>query len=410
MKAMGAVPEGMDARDAGRLCVAGHTIDYWLEKGDRTPLFLYDVDRVRQQVAAFRSAMPERLALHYAVKANPFAPLLEAIAPLVDGFDLASRGEIERTDGFDLPRSLAGPAKTVADLEAALRAGVTVHVESRSEARRLCETAMHVGIRPKAAVRINPPFLLKGAGMKMGGLASAFGVEPDEGASIAAWLRAEDCDWRGYHVYAGSQSLSESAIVEAQAATLALIETLVDENGLVPPEVNLGGGFGIPYYAGETPLDLAPIGAALGELLDGAERLSKTHFVIELGRWLVGEAGVYLTRIVDLKDSHGQRFAATDGGLHHMLAASGNFGQFLRRNVPVVNGSRMDEAADTPFNVVGRLCTPLDLLGDGVPLPAATAEGDVIAIFCAGAYGLTASPREFLSQPAAIEMLAQSSG
>ena len=410
MKAMGPVPDGYAASDNGALCVAEHPIAYWAEKAESTPFFLYDAGRIARQVAAFRDAMPDRVRLHYAVKANPFGPLLDTISPLVDGFDLASRGEIERVRGFDLPKSIAGPAKTASDHEAALRAGITVHIESAGEARRLCEVARHIGIRPKVAVRINPPFLLKGAGMKMGGLASAFGVEREEAAGLANWLVDEECDFRGYHIYAGSQSLSEQAIVEAQAATFDLVEELVNENGIVPNEVNLGGGFGIPYYSGETPLDLAPIGRGLLSLLERHERLAETNIIVELGRWLVGEAGIYCTRIVDLKRSGGQVFASTDGGLQHMLAATGNFGQFLRRNYPIVNATRFMEVADTPMNVVGRLCTPLDLLGDQVPLPAGTDVGDIIAIFCAGAYGLTASPQEFLSQPAAVELLAQSSG
>ncbi|WP_343347033.1 pyridoxal-dependent decarboxylase, exosortase A system-associated [Sphingomicrobium sp. XHP0239] len=410
MKSMGPIPDSFVPASNGALCIADHPVAYWAEKAGRSPFFLYDADRIAAKVSAFRAAMPERIRLHYAVKANPFGPLLNAIAPRVDGFDLASRGEIERVEPFALPKSIAGPAKTAADHEAALRAGVTIHVESEGEARRLCGVASRVGVRPRVAVRVNPPFLLKGAGMKMGGLASAFGIEAGDAAALATWLVEADCDFRGYHIYAGSQSLSAQAIVEAQSATFKLIDRLVSENGIVPAEVNLGGGFGIPYYAGEIPLDLASIGTGLSELLDRYSEYAQTDFIIELGRWLVGDSGIYCTRVVDLKESGGQTFAATDGGLQHMLAATGNFGQFLRRNYPIANATRFVEAADTPINVVGRLCTPLDLLGDQVPLPASTQVGDIIAIFCAGAYGLSASPQGFLSQPEAAELLAQSSG
>ncbi|WP_431993466.1 pyridoxal-dependent decarboxylase, exosortase A system-associated [Sphingomicrobium aquimarinum] len=410
MKTMGPIPEQFRAAENGALEIARHPIGYWAEKAGTTPFFLYNVERVEAQVSAFRSAMPERLRLHYAIKANPFAPLLAHLAALVDGFDLASRGEIERVAHFDLPKSLAGPAKSVADHEAALRAGVTIHLESEGEARRLCDVASRLGIRPTVAVRINPPFLLKGAGMKMGGLASPFGIDHVRAAPLVRWLIEQDCDWRGYHVYAGSQSLSADAIIEAQGATLDLVRQLTDDVGTAPAETNLGGGFGIPYYHGERPLDIAKVGDALGTRLAASDALADTKMILELGRWLVGEAGVYVTRVLDRKESGGQTFLGTDGGLHHMLAATGNFGQFLRRNYPIVNASRFSEAADTAMNVVGRLCTPLDLLGDLVPLPAGTDVGDLVAIFCAGAYGLTASPRDFLTQPGAVEMLAQSSG
>ena len=411
MKAMGSVPAGYDAAPNGALEIERHPVGYWIEKAGGSPLFLYDVERIEAQVAAFRAAMPDRLALHYAVKANPFGPLLDRMAGLVDGFDLASRGEILRVAHHDLPKSLAGPGKSAADHEAALRAGVTIHLESEGEAERLCDVAHQVGIRPVVAVRINPPFQLKGAGMKMGGLASAFGLDADRVPALVDWLVERECDVRGYHVYAGSQSLSEEAIIDAQKATLDLVAGLVERTGFSPAEVNLGGGFGIPYYAGETALDLDIVGQGLERAigsLGGA--LAETRLIVELGRWLVGEAGVYLTRVLDIKESAGQRFVVTDGGLQHMLAASGNFGQFLRRNYPIVNATRFADEAGEAMNVVGRLCTPLDLLGDEVPLPASTRVGDVIAIFCAGAYGLTASPHDFLSQPKALEMLAQSSG
>ncbi|MCJ8190066.1 pyridoxal-dependent decarboxylase, exosortase A system-associated [Sphingomicrobium aestuariivivum] len=408
---MGGIPAGFVPAPNGALEIERHPVGYWIEKAGGTPLFLYDVERVEAQVAAFRAAMPSRIALHYAVKSNPFGPLLDRMAALVDGFDLASRGEIARVAHHDLPKSIAGPGKSIADHEAALRAGAVVHVESEGEAQRLCDVATHIGIRPKVAIRVNPPFLLKGAGMKMGGLASAFGVDAERVPNLVAYLVDQDCDFRGYHVYAGSQSLSEDAIVAAQKATLDLVVELTGKTGVIPAEVNLGGGFGIPYYSGETPLSLRVIGDGLAQALKGLPgSFADTKLIIELGRWLVGEAGVYLTRILDMKESGGQIFATTDGGLQHMLAATGNFGQFLRRNYPVINASRMTEEADTVMNVVGRLCTPLDLLGDQVALPADTQVGDVIAIFCAGAYGLTASPHDFLSQPKALEMLAQSKG
>jgi diaminopimelate decarboxylase len=241
--------------------------------------------------------------------------------------------------------------------------------------------------------------------MKMGGLASPFGVDHDRVPALLRGILDAKADWRGLHVYAGSQSLSADAMIEGQRATVALAAEIAEAAGASPPEINLGGGFGIPYFPGDQQLDISAVGAALTQTLAGRPaNLRDTRFVIELGRWLVGEAGVYLTRIVDRKVSRGKTYLITDGGLQHMLAATGNFGQLLRRNYPVAVASRFNSEPEEEVTIVGCLCTPLDLLADEVLLPRADV-GDLIAIFCAGAYGLTASPQAFLSMPQAREML-----
>ncbi|HEY0628201.1 MAG TPA: pyridoxal-dependent decarboxylase, exosortase A system-associated, partial [Sphingomicrobium sp.] len=254
-------------------------------------------------------------------------------------------------------------------------------------------------------VRVNPPFGLKGSGQKMGGLPSQFGIDHDQAAATIVENVAMGAEWRGLHIFAGSQALSADAVIELQRETIALAASISEEVGATPPVVNLGGGFGIPYFAKDEPLDTEAVGAALAKTLaERPEILADTEFAIELGRWLVGEAGVYLTRIVDKKVSRGKTFLVTDGGLHHQLAASGNFGQLLRRNYPVAVASRFDAEPEEEVTITGCLCTPLDLLADEALLPRAEV-GDLVAIFCAGAYGLTASPTGFLSQPMAREIL-----
>jgi diaminopimelate decarboxylase len=371
-------------------------------------LFVYDKEMVGTQIARFRLAMPDNIALHYAVKANPYGPLLRFLASHVDGFDIASAGELDRLDQADadvLPISFAGPGKRDAELERAIAAGVTINLESEGEAERALTIEGRLGGRPKLAVRVNPPFALKGAGMKMGGVASQFGVDAQRAPALVQRLIASGADWRGVHIYAGSQSLNAEAIADAQRQTVALAAQIAESAGAPPPEVNLGGGFGIPYFAGDQSLDIDTIGAELAETLRAApDLLADTRFAIELGRWLVGEAGVYLTRIVDRKQSGGRTFLVTDGGLHHMLAATGNFGQLLRRNYPVAIANSFGGEAVEEVTITGCLCTPLDLLADEVTLPHADV-GDLVAIFCAGAYGLTASPGDFLSQPDAREIL-----
>ncbi len=395
MKPMGAIPA--DFSDVP-LTIGGRPVG---EFTAQTPVFVYDMGVVERRIARFRAAFPG-IDLHYAVKANPFAPLLAAMAPLVDGFDIASGGELTMTDGFANPRSFAGPGKRDAELEAAIGAGVTINLESAGEADRALAIADRLGVTPKLAVRVNPEFELRGSGMRMGGRASPFGVDAEMAPALVKRVIAAGAKWRGFHIFAGSQALGVTAIIDSQAHTLDLAARLADAVGTMPPLVNLGGGFGIPYFPNEVPVDIDAIGEVL---LPRLAALPDTRFAIELGRWLVGEAGVYLTRVVDRKESRGESFLVCDGGLNHQLAATGNLGTVVRRNYPVAVATAAPGAPTVIVSVVGPLCTPLDRLADQVELPAAR-PGDVIAVFMAGAYGLSASPHDFLGHAKPLELLA----
>jgi len=403
MKPTGPLPPEFAAQ-SGELMIAGASASSWAAAG--TPVFVYDPAIVAARVARFRAAFPA-VDLHYAIKANPLPAWLDALAPMVDGLDVASGGELEKALAVKPAGaiSFAGPGKRDDELAAAIRAGATINLESEGEARRALDAAGRLGIVPRLAVRVNPDVELKGSGMKMGGRASPFGVDAERVPALVRSLRAAGADWRGFHIYAGSQALDAEAIVATQAATLALAERLAEETGWVPPVVNLGGGFGVPYFAGDRPVDVERIGSALTAAIGGSTLTpAGTRFAIELGRWLVAEAGIYLTRVVDVKDSRGERFAVCDGGLNHQLAASGNFGTVVRRNYPVAVAGRMGEAAAGSVSVVGPLCTPLDRLGDQVGLPP-VAAGDLVAVFLAGAYGASASPAGFLGHPPAREVV-----
>jgi diaminopimelate decarboxylase len=406
-KPMGPLPPGFAAID-GELAIGGVRARALVARAGGAPLFVYDAAQIAARVAALRSAMPDGLVLHYAVKANPFGPLLAFMARCVDGFDIASGGELAalQTAGVAGARiGFAGPGKRDADIATAIAAGVTLHVESAREADRALAAGEQAGIAPRLAIRINPDFELVGAGMRMGGGARAFGVDAEQVPALARRLVAAGADWRGFHVYAGSQSLDAAAIVASQAATLDLVARLADAAGVAVPACNLGGGFGIPYFHGQQPLDIAAVGAGLGEALARrAPVLAPTRMVLELGRWLVGEAGVYLAEVIDRKHSRGETFLVIDGGLHHQLAASGNFGSVIRRNYPCAVATRFGEPATEVAHVVGCLCTPLDRLGDALALPHAE-PGDLLAVFCAGAYGASASPSAFLGHGPARELL-----
>jgi len=406
MKAAGAIPADYSARN-GELLIGGQQAGALIDKAG-SPLFAYDAGIIAERVTHFRKVMPDTISLHYAIKANPYDGILKHIVKIVDGFDVASAGEMGMALAAGMAPekiSMAGPGKRDEELAAAIDAGITINLESEGEAERALAAARQLGRAARLAVRVNPDFEIKGSGMRMGGGAKPFGIDAERVPALVRHLVSEGADWRGFHIFAGSQALDAEAIIAAQQATFALAADLAERSGATPPLVNLGGGFGIPYFAGERPLDIEAIGAALAETLAARPGVLKSsEFAIELGRWLVGEAGVYLTRVIDRKISHGEVFLIVDGGLHHQLAASGNFGTVVRRNYPVAVANRFGAEPEEEVSVVGCLCTPLDRLADRVALPKADV-GDVIAIFMAGAYGLTASPSAFLGHPKPYEIM-----
>lgn len=390
----------------GELAIAGRPAETWAADHD-TPLFMYDHAIAAARVARFRAAFAG-VDLHYAIKANPHPALVVVMSEMVDGLDVASVGEMrlalahKTTDAI----SFAGPGKRDVELEVAVAAGVTINLESEGEAARALAAGERLGIAPRLGVRVNPDVELRGSGMRMGGRPSPFGVDAERAAALVRTIVAAGADWRGFHIYAGSQALDPQAIIDTQAATLALAARLADEAEAEPPVVNLGGGFGVPYFAGDRALNVERVGSALSHALERRPAaLARSRFAIELGRWLVAECGVYLTRVVDRKESGGETFLVVDGGLHHQLAASGNFGTVVRRNYPLAVAGRMGADSEEVVSVVGCLCTPLDRLGERVALPRAE-TGDLLAIFMAGAYGASASPAAFLGHPPAAEVLA----
>ncbi|MBW8805752.1 MAG: pyridoxal-dependent decarboxylase, exosortase A system-associated [Catenulisporales bacterium] len=398
-------------RHGGALAVGGIGVERLAARVGSTPFFAYDRALVADRVAAVRGALPAGIHLSYAVKANPMPALLQHLSGLVDGFDVASGLELRAaldTGVRPTAVSFAGPGKTTAELAQAVAAGVTVELESELELARVRAAAAEAGVAARVAVRVNPDFAVRGSGMRLGGGPQQFGVDAERVPELLATMGAmgdSDLEFQGFHVFAGSQNLRAEEICEAQRRTVDLVLALAEHAPAPVRYVNVGGGFGIPYTARDTALDLAPIGENLAKLTEVvAAGLPGARIAVELGRYLVGEAGVYVTRVLDRKASRGKVFLVVDGGLHHQLAASGNFGQAIRRNYPIAVANRVDDPAGARVSVVGCLCTPLDLLGDDVELPAADV-GDLIVLFQAGAYGLTASPTAFLSHPAPVEVL-----
>lgn len=393
----------------GVLLVGGVKITHLAERIGATPFYAYSRDLLRQRAAFVRAAMPSGIRLHYAMKANPMPALVQFMAGLVDGIDVASAGEMQVALDAGAPvreLSFAGPGKRDAELRQAVAAGVLVNVESPRELPVLADAQQDLGLPARVAVRVNPDFELKGSGMRMGGGPKPFGVDAEAVPALLAQVGRLGLAFEGFHLYVGSQNLKAQAICEAQRNSYELARRLAEHAPAPVTVLNLGGGFGVPYFPGEQPLDLGPIGQTLAALEQRARReLPQAAIVIELGRYLVAEAGVYVARVLDRKVSRGQVFLVLDGGLHHHLAASGNFGQVVRRNYPVAVGTRMAEGqALETVSAVGPLCTPLDILADRVELPQAQV-GDLVVVFQSGAYGASASPQGFLGHPAVREVL-----
>jgi diaminopimelate decarboxylase len=393
--------------EGGELLVEGHKLSTLAARVGSTPFYAYSRTLLRQRVAELRAALPRQIKLHYAMKANPMPAVVQFMAGLVDGIDVASGGELKVAldAGADPAEvSFAGPGKRDPELRQSVASGVLVNVESMRELPVLARASQELGLPARVAVRVNPDFELKGSGMKMGGGPKQFGLDTELVPEALAFIHREGLAFEGFHLFAGSQNLRADSICEAQQKSYELALRLAGHAHSPVKFLNLGGGFGIPYFPGETRLDLAPIGANLQAIVERAAReMPQAGIVIELGRYFVGEAGVYVTRVVDRKVSRGQVYLVCDGGLNHQLAASGNFGQVVRKNYPVGVFPLRDDAREASM-VVGPLCTPLDLLADRMALPAGQV-GDLVVVFQSGAYGASSSPQAFLGHPAVVEVL-----
>jgi len=390
------------------LQVGGIPLTRLAERVGQTPFYAYDRAVMTRRVAQLRAALPEGISLHYAMKANPMPAVVQHMAGLVDGLDVASVREMRVALDTGMPAheiSFAGPGKSVAELEAAVAAGITLNLESETELERVAAIAERTGATAHVAVRVNPDFELKSSGMKMSGGPKAFGVDAERVPALLGRIGELGLHFRGFHIFSGSQNLKPESLIEAQGHTFDLALRLAESAPGPVEMLNIGGGFGIPYFPGERPLDLGPVAEHLASRLPGVrDRLPQAEIVLELGRYLVGEAGVYVAEVIDRKESRGQVFLITNGGLHHHLAASGNFGQVIRKNYPVVVGNRVQGDEREVVNVVGPLCTPLDVLAQQMELSRADI-GDLIVVFQSGAYGYTASPTRFLSHGEPVEVL-----
>ncbi len=390
------------------LLIGGIPLTRLASRVGQTPFYAYDRQVITDRIQALRNTLPSEVHLHYAIKANSMPAVVQHLAGLTDGLDVASLGEMKVAldTGMAADKiSFAGPGKSDKELTAAVAAGVTINMESEGEMERIATIGNKLSIQPRVSVRVNPDFELKTSGMKMSGGPKPFGIDAERVPGVLKRIANMNLDFQGFHIFSGSQNLRPEALIEAQTNTFELAYRMAEHAPSPITWLNIGGGFGIPYFPGEKPLDLQPVADNLQNLTDECKtRLPDAEIVIELGRYLVGEAGVYVCEVVDKKESRGETFVVTNGGLHHHLAASGNFGQVIRKNYPVCVGNNVVSETSEIVNVVGPLCTPLDILANKVELPVISIS-DLIVVYQSGAYGLNASPQGFLSHPAIIEVL-----
>lgn len=390
------------------LQIGGIALTRLAQRVGSTPFYAYDREKITERIALLRRNLPEEILLHYAMKANPMPAVVQHLAGLVDGMDVASVGEMRIALDTILPPekiSFAGPGKKEHELSSAIAAGVVLNLESEQEMESVAQLSEYLGIVPNVAIRVNPDFELKSSGMKMSGGPKPFGVDAERVPDMLNRLGLLGLNFLGFHIFSGSQNLNTTAIQEVHTKTFQLGIRLAEYAPSSVRLFNIGGGFGVPYFPGDRALNIAAIGENLQRLMPEVNRqLPDARIAIELGRFMVAEAGIYVCRVLERKVSRGKIFLVTDGGLHHHLAASGNFGQVIRKNYPVIIGNKVQGAEREVVSVVGPLCTPLDLLADQMLMAKATA-GDLVVILQSGAYGLTASPTAFLGHPAPIEVL-----
>jgi diaminopimelate decarboxylase len=376
-----------------------------------TPLYIYDRHILDKKWRLLRDALPPEFAISYSVKANPNLTILRYFVGKGCGLEIASGGELHQALNAGCPPDsivFAGPGKTEAELEFALTQGISeIHVESLLEAERVDAISHRLGVRGRIALRVNPAEEAQGGAMLMGGKPMPFGIDEEcLDDVLSGVLSKRFIEFRGIHLFVGTQILDHRVLIDQYRHGMGLARRVAGRLHHPLQTVDFGGGFGIPYFSHERDLDIAAFGKGLAALMDKVKDdsfFSETQFMVEPGRFLVGEAGIYVARINDIKVSGGKKFVIVDGGMNHHLAASGNLGQTIKRNYPMAVLNRLNTAPQEKVDVVGPLCTPLDVLGRGVVLPNAEV-GDLIGIFQSGAYARTASPLGFLSHPTPPEV------
>jgi len=377
-----------------------------------TPLFVYDASILDRQWCRLRRTLPTEFAISYSVKANPNPSILRFFLSKGSGLEIASGGELYLALAAACPPDkilFAGPGKTETELDFALSRGIgEIHAESGLEVERISAVSRRLGIRGRVAIRVNPSEEAQGGAMRMGGKPAPFGVDEEKIDIVIDRIVSDpNLEFQGIHLFAGTQILDSAVLIRQYRKGIEVALGVARRLERPLHTVDFGGGLGIPYFPNEKALDMESLRNELDALMQQIRReplFSGTRFILEPGRYLVGEAGIYVARVTDVKTSRGKKFIILDGGMNHHLAASGNLGQVIKRNFPIAILNKMGGEPQEKVDVVGPLCTPLDLLARDIDLPAAEV-GDLIGVFQSGAYARTASPLNFLSHPHPAEVL-----
>lgn len=393
-----------------RLSLGNFKLTELFQQGYTTPLYVYSRKVIEDKIRTLRSLLADTFRIYYSIKANPCRDIVSYLHPYIDGFDVSSVHELNLALDTGIAGGnicYTGPGKSEHELEQAVTSGVMISAESRLEIERIIRLGLHLNVTPKIMLRVNPDFIQHRAGMKMASGSSQFGMDEDLLPDIIGSVENSALQFEGFHIYTGSQILDANAINDAQDNIFRLLDRLANHCAQPVKVINVGGGFGIPYFDTHCVLDINSVCGNLNRLLseiDQRKFSTDLHTILELGRYIVGEAGVYICKVIDKKISRGKTYLITDGGMHHHLAASGNLGQKVRKNFPLCVADKITSQKMENVTVCGKLCTPLDLLAEDVRLSQCT-TGDYIAIMNSGAYGLSASPVNFLSHPIAEEVL-----
>jgi len=376
-----------------------------------TPFYVYDRAVLDQKLNALRAALPQRFSVYYSIKANPNPTIIKHFLNQGCGIEIASSGEFLAALNAGCPPKqmlFAGPGKSEGELELVLSQGIgEIHIESLTELKRISAICRRLGRRAEIAIRINPAAEAEGGAMRMGGRPAPFGMDEEILDKVLDEVLAEPhIELCGIHIFTGTQILDPAVLRTQYCHGLQLARRVATRLGRPLKTLDFGGGLGIPYFSHEQELNLDLLREGLNTLFSAVEMdpyFQGTRFLVEPGRFLVGEAGVYVARIRDIKISRGKKFLIVDGGMHHHLAASGNLGQAIKRNYPIGLLNKLTASPEESVDIVGPLCTPLDTLARNIALPRAEI-GDLVGVFQSGAYGRSASPLGFLSHPAPPEI------
>lgn len=380
------------------------------DQGHTSPIYIYSRNTINIKLQILRNLFCSSFKIFYSIKSNPFKDIVSFLSQRVDGFDVSSLKELQLALDTKIPTNsicYTGPGKSYNELETAVKSNVIISVESILEIEKIIKIGKHIDKPATIIIRVNPRYKQKKAGMKMASGSSPFGIDEELVPETIKWVENSYVNLKGFHIYTGSQILDATAINDAQIKIFELIQYL-STNCKSPIEIiNVGGGFGIPYFSYHRPLDIISVANKLNQLLPSPDnKIFSQNLtpILELGRYIVGESGVYICQVIDKKVSRGKTYLITDGGMHHHLAASGNLGQKTRKNFPTYIANKIKSNQTEVVSIVGKLCTPLDILAEDVEL--STSEvGDYVAIMNSGAYGLSASPTKFLGHPDAQEIL-----